>query len=99
MNVIQRKSRLEAKVNPDIYQLLKQAALISGRTLTDFVISVAYEEAKKTIAEHQVLYLSLKEQKLLIENLSKSHTPNESMQEALNMHRLFLETQRTKNEI
>lgn len=36
------KARLEAKVNLDIYELLKQAAAITGRTLTDFVVSVAY---------------------------------------------------------
>ena len=41
------KARLEAKVNIEIYELLKQAAAITGRTLTDFVVSVAYEEAKK----------------------------------------------------
>lgn len=41
------KARLEAKVNIDIYELLKQAAAITGRTLTDFVVSVAYEEAKR----------------------------------------------------
>ncbi len=44
---VTKKARLEAKVNIDIYELLKQAAAITGRTLTDFVVSVAYEEAKK----------------------------------------------------
>ncbi|WP_245872527.1 DUF1778 domain-containing protein [Avibacterium endocarditidis] len=69
------KARLEAKVNLDIYRILKQAAAISGRTLTDFVVSVAYEEAKKTIAEHQELRLTLNDQALLIESLSKPFEP------------------------
>lgn len=69
------KARLEAKVNLDIYELLKQAAAITGRTLTDFVVSVAYEEAKKTISEHQILRLTLNDQALLIDNLSKPFEP------------------------
>lgn len=90
MNGAVTKARLEAKVNLDIYQILKQAAAISGRTLTDFVVSVAYEEAKKTISEHQVLRLTQNDQALLIENLSKPFEPNQSMRNALDLYEDYL---------
>lgn len=90
------KARLEAKVNLDIYQLLKQAAAISGRTLTDFVVDVAYKEAKKTISEHQVLRLTLEDQALLIESLSEPFKPNASMQNALDVYEEFLSIHREK---
>ncbi|MDY4279606.1 MAG: DUF1778 domain-containing protein [[Pasteurella] mairii] len=90
------KARLEAKVNLDIYQLIKQAAAISGRTLTDFVVDVAYKEAKKTISEHQVLRLTLEDQALLIESLSKPFKPNASMQNALDVYEEFLSIHREK---
>lgn len=83
------KARLEAKVNLDIYLLLKQAAAMSGRTLTDFVVSVAYEEAKRTISEHQMLYLSLRDQELLMDRLSKPDEPNSSMNEALSVYEQY----------
>lgn len=94
MSGVVTKARLEAKVNLDIYQILKQAAAISGRTLTDFVVSVAYEEAKKTISEHQVLRLSLDDQALLIESLSKPFEPNPSMKNALDLYEEYLSIQR-----
>lgn len=84
------KARLEAKVNPDIYELLKQAAAITGRTLTDFVVSVAYEEAKKTISEHQALRLTVNDQALLIKSLSKTFEPNQSMKNALDVYEAYL---------
>lgn len=84
------KARLEAKVNLDIYELLKQAAAITGRTLTDFVVSVAYEEAKKTISEHQILRLTLNDQALLIDNLSKPFEPTHSMKNALDVYEEYL---------
>lgn len=76
MNTSITKVRLEAKVNLEVYQSLKYAAAISGRTLTDFVVSIAYEEAKKTILENQVLRLILKDQALLVEHLNNLPTPN-----------------------
>lgn len=92
------KARLEAKVNFDIYQLLKQAAAISGRTLTDFVVSVAYEEAKKTISEHQVLNLTLRDQALLMESLNNPPKPNQSMQNALDLYQDYLSLKRKHND-
>lgn len=92
------KARLEAKVNPEIYQLLKQAAAVTGRTLTDFVISVAYEEAKKTISEHQTIQLSIQDQHLLVEHLNASFEPNPSMKEALKLHSLYLSQKASKND-
>lgn len=95
MTVQNTKARLEAKVNLDIYQLIKQAAAISGRTLTDFVVDVAYKEAK-TISEHQVLRLTLEDQALLIESLSKPFKPNASMQNALDVYEEYLSIHRDK---
>lgn len=92
------KARLEAKINVEIYELLKQAAAISGRTLTDFVVSVAYEEAKKTISEHQVLRLTLNDQALLIENLSNPPEPNESMNNALDIYKQYLSIKGRQND-
>lgn len=92
------KARLEAKVNLDIYQLLKQAAAMSGRTLTDFVVSVAYEEAKKTISEHQMLCLSLRDQELLIDSLSKPFEPNHSMKEAFSAYNQYFLSKGSLNE-
>lgn len=84
------KARLEAKVNQDIYELLKQAAAITGRTLTDFIVTVAYEEAKKTISEYQILHLTLNDQASLIENLTKPFEPNQSMKNAFDTYEEYL---------
>lgn len=90
------KARLEAKVNVEIYQLLKQAASITGRTLTDFVVSVAYEEAKKTISEHQVLRLAVNDQALLIDRLNQPLEPNQAMKNTLELYDEYLSIKREK---
>ncbi|AZI14235.1 type II toxin-antitoxin system TacA family antitoxin [Avibacterium paragallinarum] len=89
------KARLEAKVNPEIYQLFKQAAAITGRTLTDFIVDVVYKESVKTIAEHQSIQLSVADQAHLLEHLD-SYEINPAMEEALSMHQQFLARKNTR---
>ena len=47
----QSTARLEARLPADVYALLKRAAEIEGRTLTDFVVAAASAAARKTLEE------------------------------------------------
>ena len=53
-----KQARLEARVNPDILLLIKRAAEIEGRSVTDFVVAAASEAAKITIERTEVITLS-----------------------------------------
>lgn len=61
--------RLEARISADKKNLLKNAADLSGRTLTDFVISSACEAALRVIQEYQQLHLSVKDREIFIQAL------------------------------
>lgn len=56
-------SRLEARLPVDVYRLLKRAAEMQGRTLTDFVVTAAREAAARTIEESEILRLSMEDQR------------------------------------
>lgn len=49
----QDAERLEARMSADKKNLLRNAAELYGRTLTDFVINSAYEAAVRVIQEYQ----------------------------------------------
>ncbi len=61
--------RLEARISSDKKKLLKNAAELSGRTLTDFVVSSAYEAAVRVIQEYQQLHLSIADRDVFINAL------------------------------
>lgn len=42
-------ARLEARISSDLHAMLKRAAEIQGRTLTDFVVSAARDAAQQAI--------------------------------------------------
>ena len=57
-----RAARLEARISPDQKAKLQQAAALSGRTLSDFVVASAQEAAARILQEHETIRLSRDEQ-------------------------------------
>ena len=53
-----KQARLEARVPEDVHALLKRAAQIEGRSMTDFVVSAASAAARQTIEQIEVIRLS-----------------------------------------
>lgn len=62
-------SRLEARIPADLHALLKRAAEVQGRTMTDFVISAVQDAAQRAIEQSDVMRLSLVDQMCFAEAL------------------------------
>jgi uncharacterized protein (DUF1778 family) len=67
--------------------MLKRAAEIQGRTLTDFVVSAAREAAQRTIEEAEILRLSAADQKRFAQALLDPPAPNAALRRAARRHR------------
>ncbi|QPB42838.1 type II toxin-antitoxin system TacA family antitoxin [Rodentibacter haemolyticus] len=78
-------ARFEARMPPEIHLLLKRAAALEGRSLSDFVISAALSVAKKTVEQNDILHLTVSDQMLFTNALIAPPTPNAAMQKALNL--------------
>jgi uncharacterized protein (DUF1778 family) len=70
--------------------MLKRAAEIEGRTLTDFVVSSAREAACRTIEDAEVLRLSAEDQRQFAEALSQPPAPNAVLCRAVQRRRELL---------
>lgn len=89
-----RSTRLEARLSPDALAILKRAAEIQGRSLSDFVVAAAQEAARKTIAETQIIRLSVEDQSMLAAALLAPPEPTPALRRAQKAHRrLVLESQ------
>ena len=64
-----RTARIEARIAPDVLSLVKQAAEMQGRSVSDFVVSAAQEAAHRAIEEAQIIRLSAKDQRRFVELL------------------------------
>jgi uncharacterized protein (DUF1778 family) len=64
-----RSARLETRVNPAVLALLKRAAGLQGRTVSDFVVAAAQEAAQRTIEHAQLIQLTAEEQERFVDLL------------------------------
>lgn len=59
---MQKTARIEARTNPDVLALLKRAADLQGRSLSDFVLSAAQGVAQQVIERSDLIILSQRDQ-------------------------------------
>ena len=83
-------ARLEARLSHDVYALIKRAAELEGRSVSDFVVSAAASSAQKTVAEASVLYLSVADQVAFVNALLEVPEPNAALKKALNHRKVLL---------
>ena len=62
MPVATSTARLEARISTDLHAMLKRAAELQGRTMTDFVVSAVQDAAQRTIEQAEIVRLSLADQ-------------------------------------
>ncbi|MEC4594525.1 DUF1778 domain-containing protein [Nitrospirillum amazonense] len=60
-----RTARLEARIAPEALQIVKRAADLQGRSLSDFVVDSALSAAQRTLEDTHLLRLALEDQQAL----------------------------------
>jgi uncharacterized protein (DUF1778 family) len=80
-------ARLEARLPADVHALLKRAAEIEGRSLTDFVVAAASAAARKTIEDAVIIRLSVEDQQRFAEALINPPPLSPTLKRAFKHHR------------
>jgi uncharacterized protein (DUF1778 family) len=79
----ERTARLEARLSASVYALVKRAAELKGRSITDFVVSAAQDVAQRTIEEEGIIRLSAEDQVRFARALIKPPAPNAALKRAM----------------
>lgn len=82
-----RSARLEARISHEQKTLFQQAALLSTRTLSEFVVASAQEAARRIIDEHENLRLTRDEQLRFVNALLKPPAPSKRLRQAAAQYR------------
>jgi uncharacterized protein (DUF1778 family) len=58
-----RSARIEARIAPDALAVVRRAAELQGRSVSDFVVAAAQEAAVRAIEEVQIIRLAVEDQR------------------------------------
>jgi uncharacterized protein (DUF1778 family) len=85
-----RSARIEARIAPDALAIVKRAAQIQGRSVSEFVVAAAREAANRTIEETGVIRLALAGQRAFAEAIINPPKPSEGLKKAFASHRRLI---------
>ena len=84
----------KARIAPDALAVIKRAAEIEGRSMSDFVVAAAQEAAHRTIEETQIIRLSLDDQRAFAAALLNPPEPATALRRAFRRHRDLIKESR-----
>lgn len=85
-----RTDRIEARIAPEIHAVVKRAAELQGRSVSDFVVAAAQDAAHRAIAEAQIIRLSVADQRSIADSILDPPPPNDALRRAAAAHRRLL---------
>lgn len=89
----QSTARLEARISLDLHAMLKRAAEMQGRTMTDFVVAAVRDAAQRAIEDADVIRLSLADQEVFAQALIEPPKPAPALQRAFGRRNKLLQAE------
>lgn len=86
-------ARLEARISTDLHAMLKRAAELQGRSMTDFVVSAVQDAAQRAIEQSEVIRLSLADQECFAQALLAPPPPSPALKRAFDRRSKLLRTE------
>ena len=86
-----RTSRLEARIAPEALAVVRRAAELLGRSVSDFVVAAAHEAATRTIEDAQIIRLSVEDQRRFAEAILNPPEPTPALARAFQRHRELIQ--------
>jgi uncharacterized protein (DUF1778 family) len=90
MPTVLSTARLEARISTDLHTMLKRAAELQGRTMTDFVVAAVQDAAQRAIEQAEVMRLSLADQSCFAQALLSPPKPTPALKRAFARRRKLL---------
>lgn len=93
MSTTPTTARLEARISTDLHALLKRAAELQGRTMTDFVVAAVQDAARRAIDQTDVIRMALADQECFAQALLAPPAPTQALERAFARRRKLLRSE------
>lgn len=87
MAISKQNQRVSARVSPHVYQMLAQAAELTGATLNQFLVQSAFEKAQKVIEHERFIKMTMRSAAAFFDALENPPEPNEKLSNAIRAYK------------
>jgi uncharacterized protein (DUF1778 family) len=89
-----RTARIEARIAPDALAIVKRAAELQGRSVSDFIVAAAQEAAARTIEQAQIIHLAIEDQRAFAAAILNPPPPSANLMRAAEAYRNLIKASR-----
>lgn len=85
-----RTTRVAARIAPETLSLVRRAAELQGRSISDFMVAAAFDAAHRAIAEAQIIQLSVEDQRAFAAAIVAPPEPGDALRRAAKAYRTLI---------
>lgn len=89
-----RTARIEARIAPEALQIVKRAAELQGRSVSDFIVNSALNMAHRAIEEAHIIRLAVDDQRAVAEAIFDPPPLTPGMERAIDRYRSVIKASR-----
>lgn len=82
-----KEERIHLRLNAFSKKRIERAAALTGKTVTEFVVSTAVNKADQVIDEHERIRLGAEDWDVFLEAILHPPKPNKALKEAMAAHK------------
>lgn len=95
-NKVKAAARLDFRLAAENKRLIEQAAVISGQTVSDFVLSNVIKTAQEVVEKDHTTVLSNRDRDLFLAMLDANDEPNEALKKGFSEYQNYLKERQAK---
>ena len=85
-----RSLRIEARITPENLAVIRRAAEIQGRSVSDFLVTAAQDAAHRAIEEAQIIRISVAQHEQIMKAIANPPPLAPAMERAIERHRRLI---------
>ncbi len=87
MAAVQNSQRVSARITPEVYDTLSQAAELTGATLNQFIVQSALEKAQEVIERERFIRMTSRSASAFFDALDHPPKPTSKLRKAARQYR------------
>ncbi|MFN2501931.1 MAG: DUF1778 domain-containing protein [Pyrinomonadaceae bacterium] len=90
MSTTKEAARLNVRLRPEIKKRIERAAVISGKTVSEFAVGALADLADQVLEHHQVTQLSDRDRDIFLKILDRPSKPNSRLKRAARTYKRLI---------